>query len=276
MDKTVAVRGVFDALSSREVRFFQEASGLGRVHLFLEDDDTVRTLYKRDPEFSLVERKYFWEAVRFIDAVTIVSSDCSIDELPLTCVSKPGVWCLEEDQDSKGKRAFCREKGIGCTVIQEDALKGFPVVPVEITRNPEGSGKKMVIVTGCYDYFHSGHVRFFEEVSQFGNLYVVVGSDANVRLLKGEGHPMYSEEERRYMAGSIKYVTQAFVSTGKGWLDAEPEIRKIKPDIYAVNEEGDKPEKRNFCEETGIEYVVLKRAPKEGLPRRTSTNLRGF
>jgi len=36
------------------------------------------------------------------------------------------------------------------------------------------------------------------------------------------------------------------------------------------------PEKRAFCKEHGIEYVVLKRTPKEGLPERLSTNLRGF
>jgi hypothetical protein len=43
-----------------------------------------------------------------------------------------------------------------------------------------------------------------------------------------------------------------------------------------VNEDGDKPEKRDYCREHGIEYVVLKRLPKEGLPRRESTKLRGF
>ena len=46
--------------------------------------------------------------------------------------------------------------------------------------------------------------------------------------------------------------------------------------MYAVNEDGDKPEKREFCEAHGMQYVVLKRTPKEGLPRRQSTDLRGF
>ena len=46
---------------------------------------------------------------------------------------------------------------------------------------------------------------------------------------------------------SIRYVKQALISTGHGWMDAEPEIERIKPDMYAVNEDGDKPEKRAFC-----------------------------
>ena len=62
----------------------------------------------------------------------------------------------------------------------------------------------------------------------------------------------------------------------KRWMDAAPEIDRLQPDVYAVNEDGDKPEKRAFCEEHGLEYAVLKRAPEEGLPRRQSTDLRGF
>jgi hypothetical protein len=78
------------------------------------------------------------------------------------------------------------------------------------------------------------------------------------------------------MVQSVRFVWQALISSGSGWMDAEPEIAVIKPDIYAVNEDGDVPEKRAFCKEHSIEYVVLKRIPKAGLPKRQSTDLRGF
>ena len=133
-----------------------------------------------------------------------------------------------------------------------------------------------MLVAGCFDWFHSGHVRFFEEASDYGDLYVVLGHDKNLEELKGPGHPMFPEEERKYLAGSIRFVKQALISSGHGWLDAEPEIQKIKPDGYVVNEDGDKDVKRQYCEENGIEYIVLKREPKPGLRRRTSTDLRGF
>jgi cytidyltransferase-like protein len=135
---------------------------------------------------------------------------------------------------------------------------------------------KRVIVTGCYDYFHSGHMRFFEEASEHGELNVVIGSDKNVRLLKGEGHPLFPEAQRRFIVGSCRNVARCLVSTGSGWLDAEPEIKSLGIDRYVVNEDGDKPEKRRYCEENGIEYIVLKRTPKEGMPRRSSTDLRGY
>jgi len=141
---------------------------------------------------------------------------------------------------------------------------------------PSPPGRKKVVVTGCYDWLHSGHVRFFEEVSSYGDLYVIVGHDANIRLLKGEGHPLLPQEERRYAIGAIKFVKQALITSGNGWLDADPEIRILRPDIYAVNEDGDVGGKREYCAALGIEYLVLKRTPAPGLPQRTSTGLRGF
>ena len=79
-----------------------------------------------------------------------------------------------------------------------------------------------------------------------GDLYVVVGHDENIRLLKGEGHPLFPQDERAYMVGSIRFVKQTLISSGHGWMDAEPEIAIIKPQIYAVNQDGNKPEKREF------------------------------
>jgi cytidyltransferase-like protein len=149
---------------------------------------------------------------------------------------------------------------------------GPPPPPPPLASAP----RKKIVVTGTFDWLHSGHVRFFEEAGALGDLYVVVGHDANIRLLKGEGHPLLPEEERRYMVGSIKFVKQSLISSGTGWLDADPEIRNIKPDIYAVNEDGDRGGKREYCQQNNIEYLVLRRQPAPGLPRRSSTDLRGF
>ena len=113
-------------------------------------------------------------------------------------------------------------------------------------------------------------------MAALGDLFVAVGNDENIRLLKGGRHPLLTAAERRFTVGSIRHVRQALISTGMGWMDAEPEIAWIKPDLYVVNEDGDKPEKRDFCRTHGLEYVVLKRVPKEGLVHRSSTDLRGF
>jgi adenylate kinase len=78
------------------------------------------------------------------------------------------------------------------------------------------------------------------------------------------------------MVQAVKHVHQAFISSGRGWLDAAPEIEIIQPDIFIVNNDGDRLEKRRFCKKRGIDYIVLERKPKKGLPQRSSTDLRGF
>jgi cytidyltransferase-like protein len=186
----------------------------------------------------------------------------------------PEIWVVGEGSDNPRKQAYCEQRGIGYRVLKKQDLEGFLLLPLA----PRGKrpARKRVMVTGCFDWLHSGHVRFFEEVSALGDLYVVVGHDANIKLLKGEAHPMFSQEERRYMAQSVRYVKQALLSSGQGWMDAEPAVAVIRPHIYAVNGDGEVPEKRAHCEQRGIEYVVLRRIPKEGLPLQQSTQLRGF
>ena len=182
------------------------------------------------------------------------------------------IWADYEATANPARERFCRERKIACRVFRADELNGFPTPAPQ----PPTPGARKVVVTGSYDWLHSGHVRFLEEVSGYGDLYVVVGHDANIRLLKGEGHPLFPQEERRYLVGAIKFVKETLISSGEGWLDADPEIRRLQPDIYAVNEDGDRGGKREYCRKLGIEFLVLKRAPAAGLPRRSSTELRGF
>jgi len=279
----VVVTGSFDDLRSRHVRFLEEASKLGDVHVLLWSDETLRALEGQAPKLSEAERVYLLQANRYVEQVTLVTGQVERNAIPQVEKIRPDMalgttalgttWVVDEANDNAQKRAFCVSRSLGYRVVRDQDLKGFSLVRLDPEKQPP---RQKVIVTGCYDWFHSGHVRFFEEVSGLGDLYVVVGSDANVRLLKGDGHPMFSQDERRYMVQSVRYVKQALISTGHGWMDAEPEIAIVKPDMYAVNEDGDKPEKREFCQAHGIQYVVLKRTPKEGLPRRQSTDLRGF
>ena len=237
--KRVTVSGPFDDLRFADFRFLEESRKRGEsLRVMLWSDDLVRSSTGKEPKFPHAERRYVVESVRFVDEVLITDQPAPSD------VSFP-----------------------------ESLLAAVP--PISISPQPQTFRKK-VIVTGCFDWFHSGHVRFFEECSELGDLYVVVGHDDNIRLLKGDGHPLFPAAQRRYVAGTIRFVTQALISTGHGWMDAEPQIDQIRPNIYAVNEDGDKPEKRAFCERQGIEYRVLRREPKHGLTRRTSTDLRGF
>jgi cytidyltransferase-like protein len=274
MMKHIIISGSFDNLQSEQVLFLDEAARLGAVHVLLWSDETVHRIIGAAPMFLQDERKYFVDSIRYVQQVTVIDDLYSADGLLPARIPPNTTWVVPEREHNLAKQAFCQSAGLDYQIIPEGQLKKHAFFEDrEISNRSE---RKKVIVTGCYDWLHTGHIRFFEEVSQLGDLYVVVGSDENVRLLKGEGHPFFRQDERRYMVQAVRYVTQALISTGEGWMDASLEIERIRPDIYAVNEDGDKPEKRAFCAEHGIQYAVLKRMPKEGLPRRESTKLRGF
>jgi cytidyltransferase-like protein len=269
--RQVVVSGSFDDLRSRHLRFLEEAAKLGDLNVLLWSDEAVGAVTGQPPKFQLSERQYLLASARYVKKVFISDSNLDQESLPVIAGLKPEIWVVDGESHAQEKETCCRAGGVEYRVLAAENLSGFPTPPPQ-----EPSGRKKVVATGCYDWFHSGHVRFCEEVSGLGDLYVVVGHDENIRLLKGEGHPLFPQEERRYVVGSVRYVTQALISSGTGWMDAEPEIARIQPDMYAVNEDGDVLEKREFCKKHGLEYVVLKRTPKEGLARRSSTNLRGF
>ncbi len=272
--KSVVVTGSFDDLRSKQVRFLEEAAKWGKVHVGLWSDEALLALGTKPPKFPEQERLYLLQSLRFVDQVSLLKGKTQPDALPELEAFRSSTWIVDEASDSAGKRSYAQERGIPYGVIKNESLSGFPLPP--FVPPASDSARKRVIVTGCFDWFHSGHVRFFEDASALGELYVVVGHDANIKLLKGEGHPLLSQWERAYMVNSVRCVHQALISSGHGWMDAEPEIAVLKPTFYVVNEDGDKPDKRAFCAGHGIEYVVLKRIPKEGLPRRESTALRGF
>jgi cytidyltransferase-like protein len=129
---------------------------------------------------------------------------------------------------------------------------------------------KKVLVSGCFDLLHGGHIAFFKTAASYGDLYVSVGRDDNLFNLKGK-KPYFSEEERLYIVKSIRYVSEAFLASGSGMLDFEPDLKRIKPDIFLVNYDGSTPEKEKLCRQLGIEYIVLERIPEPGLPTRSSS-----
>ncbi|MCL7960995.1 MAG: adenylyltransferase/cytidyltransferase family protein [marine benthic group bacterium] len=272
----VVVLGSFDDLRSPDVRFLQEAARRGAVEVLLLSDRAADFSADRPPAFPVEERQYLVEAIRYVSDVRVIDEFKDPASIVARCAPGAKAWAVREAEASPTARSFCESAGLEYVVIRDEELEGFPAMTGPVPQERPFEGQKKAIVTGCYDWLHSGHIRFFEEVSELAELYVTVGSDRNIEHLKGEGHPLFPEEERRYMVGSIRYVKQALVASGWGWLDAEPDIEVIRPDIYAVNEDGDRPEKREFCESHGIEYRVLRRLPRPGLPARQSTDFRGF
>ena len=120
--------------------------------------------------------------------------------------------------------------------------------------------KKKVLVSGCFDMLHSGHVAFLNEAATYGDeLYVALGSDQTIEELKGR-RTINSEDERQYLIANLKSVTKCIVSKGSGYLDFVHELKEIMPDIFVVNEDGNSSEKERLCKKLGIATIMSHRS----------------
>lgn len=121
---------------------------------------------------------------------------------------------------------------------------------------------------------HNGHIAFLKSAAAFGtHLSVCIGADETVYALKNR-FPANSQDERKYHLEAIRFVDEVLIGSATGMLDFLPELEKVKPDVFVVNEDGHQSEKEALCIQKGIEYKVLKRLPEEGLPARSTTSIR--
>ena len=125
---------------------------------------------------------------------------------------------------------------------------------------------KKVFVSGCYDLLHSGHVEFFRQAAEYGDLYVGIGSDETILQLKGH-KTLYPEQERLFMVKAIRYVKDAYINQGGGMLDFLPTLDIVKPDILVVNSDGASEDKRQLCQQRGMEYIVLELNQYQAAPQ---------
>ncbi len=159
-------------------------------------------------------------------------------------------------------------------------LPGVVIVPfslhparISVTLMAPVPKTRKVFVTGCFDLLHSGHVAFLTEAAQHGDLIVGIGSDENVKNLKGR-YPVYTQQERQYLLESLSCVRKCVVNSGWGVLDFTEELETERPDILFVNEDGNSPEKEELCRARRIEYIISRRIPYGTLPVRSTTALR--
>ena len=89
----------------------------------------------------------------------------------------------------------------------------------------------IVMVNGCFDIIHVGHVKLLEYASYYGRVYVAINSDESVRRLKGEGRPRNCARDRAEVLQAIRHVTGVYVFQGDTPEDA---IETLQPSVIVV------------------------------------------
>jgi len=98
--------------------------------------------------------------------------------------------------------------------------------------------KKIVLVGGCFDIVHLGHLIFLEKAKAKGDiLMVLLESDENIRKNKGQNRPINNQENRAIFLTKLKMVDYVIklpeMKSDEDYLEI---LKKIKPNIIAVSE----------------------------------------
>src|SRR5664280_277915 len=146
--KQIVVSGGFDDIKSRDLRFLEEAAKLGELSVLLWPDATLQKLTGNAAKFPLGERFYFLNAVRYVSRVIPANDSINPNELPTDL--RADIWADVEADENTAREKFCRAGKISYRVFKTDELKGFPEPPPP----PLIPGRKKVVVTGSFDWFH--------------------------------------------------------------------------------------------------------------------------
>ncbi len=90
-------------------------------------------------------------------------------------------------------------------------------------------GRRVVFTNGCFDLFHTGHLKLLREARKLGDaLVVAINSDRSVRKLKGPGRPYIGEADRALLLAALDCVDYLCVFGEDTPLEL---IKELKPDV---------------------------------------------
>lgn len=107
----------------------------------------------------------------------------------------------------------------------------------EIAKVKKSCGK-IVLVGGCFDILHIGHIKFLKEANKYAKIvFVMLESDETVAKLKGKNRPYFSQKDRAEVLSSIEYVNYVLLmppmTKDEDYIKL---ISQIKPDIIAATQ----------------------------------------
>jgi len=101
---------------------------------------------------------------------------------------------------------------------------------VQITRELQKQGKKVVTTNGVYDLFHEGHlIRLTDAKNQGDVLIVGINSDKSIKEYKSPYRPIINENQRMKIIASLKVVDYVVPFDDQRPLNF---LEAIKPDVH--------------------------------------------
>ena len=109
---------------------------------------------------------------------------------------------------------------------------------------------KVVLVNGCWDLLHYGHLLHLEAAKKMGSFMVVSVTHDNY-VNKGAGRPVYPHRQRSALLAALRCVDEVIVV--KSLISA---MKLVRPDILVKGidyKDGLDQEHQDYCKQYGIE-----------------------
>lgn len=133
------------------------------------------------------------------------------------------------------------------------------ILSLENWSSYKGSKDKIVLVGGCFDIFHYGHLHFLRESRSMGtSLVIMLESDEFIRTRKHH-EPYHSQQQRAEILAELTCVSTVLLlpllTTDDQYADV---VRMIRPHTIAVTE-GDSfvSHKHAYATEIGAHVQVV-------------------
>ncbi|MEK7502717.1 MAG: adenylyltransferase/cytidyltransferase family protein [Patescibacteria group bacterium] len=109
---------------------------------------------------------------------------------------------------------------------------------IRVSEKLRQQGKQIVLVGGCFDILHLGHINFLENSKNLGDiLFVLLESDEAVGKLKGKDRPINNQIERAQILSALSIVSYVILlPLMKTDKDYDKLITQIKPAFIAATE----------------------------------------
>ena len=107
---------------------------------------------------------------------------------------------------------------------------------IKFARELKKNNKKLVLVGGCFDILHVGHIEFLKKAKDRGEvLMVLLESDERIKRIKGENRPINNQTDRAKMLICLRMVdVVVMLPDMKSGADYSDLVAKIRPDVIAI------------------------------------------
>ena len=127
---------------------------------------------------------------------------------------------------------------------------------------------RIVLVGGCFDILHLGHVRFLKAAKKYGTTIVALESDANLTKHKGHMRPIHKQSERAEVLASLETVDYVLLlphfTEDQNYFEL---VQQIKPQLVAITKGDPLLEiKQKQADTVGAKVVIV---PKISTPSTT-------